>query len=299
VLSFLPPPLLGSFALVVFCVNTIFWCTPFYVLALAKLVVPVRPWRRGVTRILTTLAESWSVCNGIGLSLALPTCWDIRGVEGLKRRAWYLISCNHRSWVDVAVIQKALTRKVPFPKYFLKKNLIWVPLLGGAWWALDYPFMKRHSKAYLERHPEKRGEDLETTKRACENSRRVPSAMLSFPEGTRFTPDKRAAQDSPYRNLLRPKAGGMAFVLESMGDKLDSLLDVTIVYSEEKVSLWDLLSGRIRKVIVNIEPQPIPEDLRAGGYLEGPSVRDRMQAWVSGLWARKDELIDRLRSEAG
>ena len=33
-------------------------------------------------------------------------------------------------------------------------------ILGLAWWFLDYPFMKRHSRDALQKHPELRGEDL-------------------------------------------------------------------------------------------------------------------------------------------
>jgi 1-acyl-sn-glycerol-3-phosphate acyltransferase len=297
VLSFLPSSLLGAIALILFLLNTLLWCLPFYVLVLAKLALPVSPWRRGVTRALMSLAESWSVCNNIGLSVTQPTRWDVRGAESLSRRAWYLITCNHQSWVDVAVLQRAFTRRIPFPKFLLKKNLIWVPLLGGAWWALDFPFLKRHSKAFLEAHPEKRGEDLETTRKACQRLQKIPSAFLSFPEGTRFTPEKRKAQDSPYRNLLRPRAGGLAFVMEAMGERIESVLDVTIVYSNEKVSFWDLMSGRLRKVIVNVERQEIPQELRRGGYLEDPGFRERFQAWVGALWAHKDRLIESLQAE--
>ena len=296
-LSFLPSSLLGTLTTCVFVMNTILWCLPFYVLLLAKLALPVAPWRRGCTRVLMSLAESWSVCNNIGLRVTQPTRWDIRGVEGLSRRAWYLISCNHQSSVDVAVLQRTFTRRIPFPKYFMKKNLIWVPLLGGAWWALDFPFLKRHSKAFLEKHPEKRGEDFATTRKACQRLQTSPSAFLSFPEGTRFTPEKRDAQDSPYRNLLRPRAGGLAFAMEAMGDRIESVLDVTIVYPKEKVSFWDLMSGRLRKVVVNVERQEIPQEFRRGGYLEDPGFRERFQAWVSALWARKDRLIDSLQAE--
>lgn len=297
-ISSLPAPVLGSLSMLIFILNTVFWCVPFYAMVAAKVAVPHRGWRNACTRVLLSVAESWSATNDRGLWATQKTRWEVSGLEGLSRKAWYLVTCNHRSWVDIVVLQRIFNRRIPFPRYFLKKNLIWVPLLGGAWWALEYPFMKRHSKAFLEQNPERRGEDFETTLRACERYRAEPATILNFPEGTRFTPDKQWSQGSPYRNLLKPKAGGMASAIEGMGERVKSLLDVTIVYSRDTVRLWDLLSGRVKKVVVDVRSVEIPEEFRRGGYASDPDFRSRFQEWVGTLWERKDALIDRLRAEA-
>jgi 1-acyl-sn-glycerol-3-phosphate acyltransferase len=264
-------------------------------MVVAKVAVPHPGWRRRCTQVLLSIAESWSAMNSRGLSAMYRTRWEVSGAEGLSRRAWYLVNCNHRSWVDIVVLQRVLNRKIPYPRFFLKKNLIWVPLLGGTWWALEYPFMKRHSKAYLEKHPEKRDEDYETTLRACQRYKGDPATILNFPEGTRFTPEKQRSQGSPYRNLLRPKAGAMASTIEGMGDHIKSFLDVTIVYSGEKVRLWDLLSGRVKRILVDVRTVEIPEEFRRGGYAKDPDYRKRFQDWLSELWARKDALIERMQ----
>ncbi|MEI2783517.1 MAG: acetyltransferase [Candidatus Competibacter sp.] len=156
-------------------------------------------------------------------------------------------------------------------KFFIKQPLIWVPLLGGAWWALDFPFMKRHSAAYLVRHPEARDQDWTTARRMCERFRDTPTTILNFLEGTRFRPDKRARQRSPYRHLLRPKSGGLASVLEAMPERLHTLLDVTIVYPDDRSTFLDLFSGRIRRVIVRVRPLPIPAE--AAGRRLSPRSR--------------------------
>jgi 1-acyl-sn-glycerol-3-phosphate acyltransferase len=282
--------------MLVFILNTVFWCVPFYVLVGAKVAVPHRGWRSACTRALLSIAESWSAMNDRGLWATQKTRWEVSGLEGLSRKAWYLVSCNHRSWVDIVVLQKVFNRRIPFPRYFLKKNLIWVPLLGGAWWALEYPFMKRHSKDFLERNPERRGEDFETTLKACERYRTAPATILNFPEGTRFTPEKHRAQGSPYRNLLRPKAGAMASAIEGLGDRVRSVLDVTIVYSRDQVRLWDLLSGRVKKIIVDVRSVEIPEEFRHGGYVRDARFRERFQIWLGELWSSKDSLIEAIRS---
>ncbi|MEW6757920.1 MAG: acyltransferase [Acidobacteriota bacterium] len=299
VLAFLPSWLLGPLVFLLFVGNTVLWSLPLYFLAACKVLLPFRGWRRAWTRAITAIAETWTTFNNWGLSLTQRIHWDVRGVEGLTRKGWYLVSCNHRSWVDIVVLQRIFNRRIPFPKFFLKRSLAWVPLLGGAWWALDYPFMRRYSRSYLERHPEKRGKDLETTRKACERFAGVPVTILNFLEGTRFTRAKHALQESPYRHLLRPKAGGLAFVLAAMGDRMRHLLDVTIVYPKESPTLWDLLSGKLRKVVVHVERLEIPEEFSRGDYMEDPVLRERFQEWVRELWARKDALIERLRQEAG
>jgi len=225
------------------------------------------------------------------------TRWQLDGLASLRTDGNYLVLCNHQSWVDIPVLQKIFNRRIPFLRFFLKSQLIWVPLLGPAWWALDFPFMKRYSKETLAAHPELQGKDMEATRRACEKFRHMPVSVMNFVEGTRFTPAKHDAQSSPFRHLLRPKAGGVAFVLNAMGDALHAILDVTIVYPDSPCTLMDLISGRIRDIRVQVRELPIHDELR--GEYEGDAVfRERFQAWVNTLWADKDARIERMLGSA-
>ena len=140
------------------------------------------------------------------------------------------MTCNHRSWVDIVVVQWLFNRRIPILKFFLKKELFWVPVLGMAWWALEFPFMKRYPRAVLEKRPGAAGAGPEATRLACERFRDVPVSVLNFLEGTRFSRGKRGRQYSPYQHLLLPRAGGVAQVVSTLGDRLRAWLDVTIVY---------------------------------------------------------------------
>lgn len=293
-LAFLPAPVRGALGLSLFVLNTVFWCLPLYAVLPLKLAIPRPGWRAFHARWLTRIAETWIEGNGAIMRLTQRIEWDVQGLEGLRRDDWYLVSANHQSWVDIVVLQRVFNRRIPFLKFFIKRPLIWVPLLGGAWWALDFPFMKRHSAAYLARHPAARDEDWATTRRACERFRDTPTAILDFLEGTRFRPDKRARQKSPYRHLLRPKAGGLAAVLEALPDRLRALLDVTIVYPDGRSTFLDLFSGRIRRVIVRVRQLPIPAEVLGGDYRRDPAFRAATKAWVNRLWADKDALIGQL-----
>lgn len=279
--------------------NTLVLICPLLVFALLKLVLPGRG-RDYASWAVMWVAETWSEIDKAIFALCIPTQWDIRGVENLRKDTSYLAVSNHQTWVDIPALIESLNRRTPFFKFFLKKELIWVPLLGLAWWGLDYPFMKRYSKAFLEKHPELKGKDLEITKAACELFKRQPVTVVNYLEGTRFTEAKRQQQQSPYRYLLKPKAGGVAFVLAALGEQLDALLDVTIVYPGNKApGFWNLLNGTISRVIIDIRVRELDPVLWAGDYENDPEFRQTVQAWVNQLWVEKDQRIEQLRVEMG
>lgn len=291
--------LTGILTTTLLLLNTLVLIGPLLVFALIKLVLPGRG-RDYASWAVMWVAETWSEIDKAIFALCIPTQWDIRGVESLRKDTSYLAVSNHQSWVDIPALIESLNRRTPFFKFFLKKELIWVPLLGLAWWGLDYPFMKRYSKAFLEKHPELKGKDLEITKAACELFRRQPVTVVNYLEGTRFTEAKRLEQQSPYRHLLKPKAGGVAFVLAALGEQLDALLDVTIVYPGNKApGFWDLLNGSVSRVIIDIQVRELDPALWAGDYENDPEFRQTVQAWVNQLWVEKDQRIEQLRRQAG
>lgn len=291
--------LTGILTTTLLLLNTVVLICPLLVFALLKLVLPGRG-RDYASWAVMWVAETWSEIDKAIFALCIPTQWDIRGVENLRKDTSYLAVSNHQTWVDIPALIESLNRRTPFFKFFLKKELIWVPLLGLAWWGLDYPFMKRYSKAFLDKHPELKGKDLEITKAACELFKRQPVTVVNYLEGTRFTEAKRQQQQSPYRYLLKPKAGGVAFVLAALGEQLDALLDVTIVYPGNKApGFWDLLNGSISRVIIDIQVRELDPALWAGDYENDPEFRQAVQAWVNQLWVAKDQRIEQLRAEMG
>lgn len=278
--------------------NTLVLIGPLLLIALLKLVLPGKALRNACSRGVMWVAETWAEIDKLIFALLTPTVWDIRGGEGLRRDRSYLVISNHQSWVDIPALVQAFNRKTPYFKFFLKQQLIWVPFLGLAFWALDYPFMKRYSKAYLARHPEMAGKDLEITKRACERFKDLPVTVVNYLEGTRFTPAKQAQQGSPYQHLLKPKAGGVAFTLAALGPQLDALLDVTLVYPGLRPpGFWKLISGQVPKVIIDIQTRELDPALWAGDYERDPQFRLRVQTWVSQLWQDKDRRIAELKEQ--
>ena len=281
----------GVITIVLMALNVVFCVIPLMIISVFKLIVPIQAWRRWTSRVLTVIAECWIAGNGAIFRLMGSMPMAVAGLERLDPRQWYLVVSNHRSWVDILVLQSIFNRRIPFLKFFLKQKLIWVPLLGLAWWALDFPFMRRYSSAFLEKNPQLRGKDLEATQRACEHFRRMPTSVMNFVEGTRFTEAKRAELESPYRELLPPRAGGISFVLSAMGGILHSMLDVTIAYRPRTPSLWDLCCGRVSRVIVYVRKRTIENWMSEGDYSNDPEFRQRFQSWLSGVWVEKDALL--------
>ncbi len=282
----------GSVTFLLFAANTVLWCTLLYAATLLKLAVPLAAWRRLSSRLLVAIGEAWIAVNTFCLRVTQPTVHDVRGLEGLRRDASYLVVSNHLSVVDIPLLQGVFLRRIPFLRFFLKQELIRVPLLGAAWWALDFPFMKRHSREALERRPELRHEDLAATRRACERFRHAPASILNFVEGTRFTPAKHARGGAEYRHLLPPKSGGLAFAAAAMGPQLRGIVDVTIVYPGGAPSFWDLISRGLPEAVVRVRELAIPEGWFTGDYAEDAAFREGVQGWVKALFREKDDEIE-------
>ncbi|NBD20304.1 acyltransferase [Aquabacterium fontiphilum] len=278
------------FACLVLVLNILVHISLLLPVALIKLLLPWRPVRRVVDAVLGAIAESWIGVNKFWMWAVGRTRWQIQGADGLRAKGWYLVSCNHQSWVDILVLQWVFNRKIPLLKFFIKHELIYVPIMGLAWWALDFPFMKRRGGASAQK-------DLETARKACEKFKVIPTSVISFMEGTRFTPAKHDQQHSPFRNLLKPKTGGVGMSLETMGDLFDGLLDVTIVYPKGVPTFVDLLTGSIDEVIVTARLRPIPPELLSAARGQGID-RTQLQNWVNALWEEKDAEIDALKASA-
>ncbi|MEE1926129.1 acyltransferase [Pseudomonas sp. 148P] len=285
----------GALAALLLGLNTVLCCTPLFIVSLVKLCLPFAAAQRVTDELMRHIHEAWISNNKGWMKLLGRTRWQVSGLEGFDYQHSYLITSNHQSWVDILVLQYVLNRRIRPLKFFLKQALIWVPVIGLAWWALGFPFMKRYSKAYLDKHPEKRGKDLETTRRTCARFRGKPTAIFNFAEGTRFTLAKHRQQNSPFRHLLKPKAGGIAFVLDAMGEQLESIIDVTIHYPEGAPGFWDLLCGRVRRIVVEFEELRIPQEFLGRSYDQDEAYRQAFQQWINQLWERKDERLKQLR----
>ncbi len=276
----------GSLSLLLMSLNTIVWTVPILLGQAFKLLLPARRWRAFWMGVQHGVGTAWIGFNNLNLRVLNPARWRVEGLKGLRRDRWYMVVANHQSWVDILVLQKVFNGRIPFLKFFLKKELFWVPFLGLAWWALDYPFLERSSNAR---------KDLAMIRRAAERFRVVPVSVMNFVEGTRFTPEKHQRQRSPYHHLLKPKAGGLTFILTAMGRRFHSILDVTIAYPGGCPTLWGFLCGEVPEVVVKVREVPVTEEL-LGDFGSDKAFRRAFMTWLKELWAEKDREMGEMRS---
>ena len=280
-------------ALVV-CISTVLHVTPLLLLALLKALLPSPRLRAACNPLLSGLAESWVGVNNWMWNHLTDTRLAMTGDASLRMDGHYLVLANHQSWVDILVLQRAFNRRIPLLRFFLKRQLFWVPMLGLAWWALDFPFMGRYTPKQIARNPDLAKRDIAATRRACEKFRAIPVSIMNFVEGTRFTAEKHAKQTSPYRHLLKPKSGGVAFVLDAMGQGLHAILDVTIAYPTGRPALLDLLMNKLPEVQVMVRQREIPQEFIGCDYQNDREFRVYFQRWMNQLWQDKDADMDRL-----
>ena len=284
----------GAVSFILIVVNTLLCFIPVMVLALFKCVLPFASVRAFLNVILDNIATFWIGVNNVNQRVLGKSVLHVSGENDFVLKDWYMITANHQSWVDILVLQRLFNRRIPFIKFFLKRELIWVPFIGLAWWALEFPFMKRYSSALLKKRPELKGKDIEVTKRACDKFQYFPVSIMNFLEGTRFTPEKHDQQSGQYKHLLMPKAGGLSFALNAMDGKLHQLIDVTIVYPEGIPNFFDYLCGKVPEIKVHLRVMSIENSL-LGDYQNDADYRAYFQQWVNELWQQKDQQFECLQ----
>ncbi|TDO96259.1 acetyltransferase [Marinomonas balearica] len=284
-------PVVGVISFLFMCLNVLFWAGGLHIVALGFL------FRRRFSD-----SQVNSACNRFFAGWIRTSYWWFNTVLGVEWQfdknmkhdpeKWHLSIANHQSWVDVFVILSQLEGKVVPPRVFMKQALFWIPLVGTATKIMGFPFMKRHSKERLKKHPKLVGEDLETTRRSCKRFAKTPNTVLSFVEGTRYTDRKHRQQSSPYSRLLKPKAGGIGFVLQAMPGKFDDIIDINVVYPHKRNSFWDLLCGRLETAKVSVRSIAIPDFLKTSDI--DPLERDREAFfnWFNQYWHEKDRRLN-------
>ena len=250
-MKFLFENLIGIISITILVLNTVILSCLLIPLGIIKFFLPITSLKVLFTKFIIKVGELWIFTNKIWVKALHNPKWQIIGKENIKSDGWTIATSNHQSFADIFLLQDITNRKMPMLKFFMKYVLIYVPVIGLSWWALDMPFLKRYTKKQLEKNPKLAGKDVREMKRALKHYALYPVTVFSFAEGTRFTLKKHHNQNSPFENLLRPKEGGLATAL-SLVNKIDSLIDFTIKFDSKKRSFWDYLCGRMNsaKIII-------------------------------------------------
>ncbi|WP_372844288.1 acyltransferase [Psychrobacter sp.] len=269
-------------------------------------------WLMGVGKIITgapiadktviKITNHWISSNNTLINNLLPRKdWRISLPDDVHIDGKYLLVSNHQSWVDTSIVQYISEKRLPLTRFFTKFELIYIPIVGQAFYFLDFPMMRRHSKEAVAKNPALKGKDIEEAKRACALLKNKPFTLLNYLEGTRFTQIKHDKQNSPYTHLLKPRAGGLSLAISALGEEIDGILDMTIVYPDGVPTYGDLWKGNIKRLGVDVRYLEMPDDLftaiKNGGYENNDAIKAEMFDWVEKIWQQKDQRISMMLSD--
>jgi 1-acyl-sn-glycerol-3-phosphate acyltransferase len=278
--------------------NVFFWGVLIIGLGLLKFVVRIQPAIGTMNILAGKMEKAFGLCSIKLIKLFNNIHWDIEIDDSINKEHWYLLIANHICWLDIVLIMSLSVGRFPPPKFFLKKELIWIPFIGLGAWALDMPFMQRYSKQFLQKKPQLKGKDIEATRESCRKFKQTPTTVVNFVEGSRCTPAKQQQKNSPFKHLLPAKAGGISFTLGAMGEQFTHLLDATIAYPQNTHSVMvDLLKGDLTQVVIKVQAKEISPSL-IGNYADDEKYRQQFQAWLNNIWQEKDIVLEEIQTVA-
>ncbi|CAN8098613.1 unnamed protein product [Discula destructiva] len=221
--------------------------------------------------------------------------------DSLPRGESAVVIANHVGWTDFYMVQALAARSgmLGSCRWFAKAQLKWVPLLGWGLMATGMPMVTRNWQR-----------DSQELKRVFHNIThlRLPIWLISFSEGTRFTPAKRAesatwcaANSKPMpQHLLYPRTKGFLATIRAIraAPHVKAVYDVTIAYEKRQgtgvqglwhtaPAFWETLSlprlSTRYRFEVHVRRWPM-EDL--------PREDDELAKWLETRWVEKGEWLE-------
>ena len=257
-------------------------------------IIPLKSFKIFLAKISNIIGDL--TVYGLKLIMLLMHGNNIKVIndQEFDKNEWYMAMSNHQSWGDIFILLVTANYKLPLLKFFMKKELWWIPFVFLANKTLNMPFVNRHTKKEIEQNPSLRDMDYQNTLKSCKRFLRTPSTIFSYAEGTRFTNEKHHQQGSKYKNLLEPKIGGMATALSAMPN-INTLVDYTVIYKSNKRSAWNFATGEMREVKVLVSKHTIPENLKNRNYSKDQKYREDFKNWIESIWDQKDKDIENLK----
>ena len=286
--------IIGFFTFILIVVELIIGFGTLTIVNIPRAIFPFKSLKIKLSKISNTIGEYTVYGLKIIMKIMHRDAMQVFDNNEFDKNQWYMAVSNHQSWADIFILLVAAHKRIPLLKFFMKKELAWIPFVFLANKTLNMPFVNRHSKKQLEKNPNLRFKDYENTLLACKRFQRSPSTIFSYAEGTRNNSTKHKAQNSPYKNLLIPRVGGIATALSAMPN-IDVLIDYSVVYKSGKRGAWAFLKGDMRDVKVSVKKYNIPENLKNKNYSTDEKYRKNFKIWIEGIWEEKDKEIERLK----
>ena len=293
-MKFIKSSFIGLITFILIILELIIGFGTLAIVNIPRAIIPLKPFKIFLARFSNQIGDI--TVYGLKLIMLLMHGNRIQIINETEYDLdkWYMAMSNHQSCADIFVLLVTANKRIPLLKFFMKKELWWIPFVFLANKTLNMPFVNRHSKKAIAKNPSLRTKDYENTLKSCKRFLRAPSTIFSYAEGTRFTEEKHRNQNSEYINLLQPKIGGMATALSAMPN-IDTLIDFSLVYKTKKRDAWSFLNGEMRDVKVYIKSYKIPDNLKGKNYSNDETYREEFKEWVEGIWFEKDKKISELK----
>lgn len=235
------------------------------------------------------LQTRWAALLMNGAKRLFRLSFDVEGDDCLNVDKPVVVMVRHVSIGDTLIPAYFIARRTGrLLRYVLKRELLWDPCLDIVGQRLPNTFVRRGT-----------GDDREL-KKIDTLSAQVgkDEGVLIFPEGTRFTPDKReqilsrlAAQDEPrlleaaaeLQHVLPPRMGGALRLLSAVPD--GDVVFCAHTGFEGISTLGDLWRGSLMNRTIRVRfwrapRQSIPDD------------DDGRVAWLLEQWQRVDAVVE-------
>lgn len=249
--------------------NLSIWLIPLLAFSIIKIVVRIQPVTYLCNQVLEFIYRAAVRVDTIWMKHVIGIQIHIKGQ--LPDHPAPIIVSNHQTWFDIPVIQHTVTDHGPILKFLIKRQLVWVPIIGWICYALNFP------RLYRGQGENAREQDYAAIKAASGTLSAERGALLIFAEGTRFTPRKHDLQSSPYQHLLHPRPGGLKIALETAPPDTP-VVDLTVVYRNGEKNFWRGLHGACPNIDVTIRT-----------YFASDITDARL--WLDNRWREKDLLI--------
>jgi len=270
--------------------NIFFWLVPLVFLTFLKLLIPAEKFQKLLSAPMAFIYRMTVWCDDLLLFHLMGIKMEVEGAPATYPEKFYLITANHQSWSDIFILQHVLNWRAPVPKFLVKKELMYLPVVNIICLAYDYPLLQRGSMKGAVSPKGRFARDTQSLEKAFSRFIRYPASVINLVEGTRFTKEKARVQNSPYQHLLNPRAGGLAIIFSIPGVNVRTLLDATIVYDCERPTFWNFLCGKCGRVVVKVKEYGL-ETLSEGRDF------DSVAKWINSIWVKKDLEIGRIQRE--
>ena len=222
-----------------------------------------------VHRVMWWLYEAWVGMLAAWVRYFIPGI-DLKLHDPLPRQGPYILISNHHTWVDILILFTVFHKRMPMFVFVMKRELLWMPILGVVCWGLGHPFLRRDKKRV--------GgvvKDVLTLQTAVNSCVKHGHGIMIFPEGSRYS--TKGGPASGYRYLLKPKSKGLSILCNQFVDEHIPVVDVTLAYHTIGFQPGDFFGRRLGRVLVDVRSTTV--------------TADQANTWLLDVWLKKDQLI--------